>query len=244
MADAWVRVISEAEGADAAARASSDLLLLLVLQPLSKRKAVEQVVRARARSGCFEAGMLPVLFRNHRALLKSQFPALLSLAQTLLPPHSGSDPASEFAAGLYFHAYFALPSYYQQEVIGALVTHVGSSRGPEANVAFETLSKMARKDPLRLLPFAVFIKSLFDGVEAFTCDQVRYLYDILSCLAFRCGQETALREELHILVRKQLAHTSPFYRSLGVIGAVSMLQYLVRHLMRLSLFKSYDYHFY
>ena len=225
-----MRVIADAEGSDAVARAPSDLLVLLVLQPLAKPRAVEAVVRTRARSGTFAANLLVGLFKKHRALLKAHFPALLTLAQALLPPHNSADRASEFAATLYFHAYASLPSYYQQEVVGALVTHVGASRRPEADVAFGTLSKMATGDPTRLQPFAIFIKGLFDGVEAFTCDQARHLYGILSCLAFRCGQETALREELHILVRKQLAHATPFYRSLGVIGAVSMLQYLVRDL--------------
>ncbi len=151
----------------------------------------------------------------------------MAIAQALLPPRTSADAASDFAASLYQHSFLALPSYYQQEVVGALVTHVGATVPAETDTALQTLARMAEADPLRLQPFAIFIKSLFDGVEAFTCGQARLLYSILSSLGFRCGQQSALREELHILVRKQLGHASPFYRSLGVIGAVAMLQYLM-----------------
>ena len=55
--------------------------------------------------------------------------------------------------------------YEQQEVVGALVTHVGSSDSNEVDQALGVLDQLVRKHPTDMEPFFIFLKGMLDYID-------------------------------------------------------------------------------
>ena len=84
---------------------------------------------------------------------------------------------------LYVSCFRLFSSYQQQEVVAALVTHVGSGVEVRVNAAFEVLSELVRSDAKSLSPFAVFIKSMLDFLDNLSARQIQSLFNILNGIA-------------------------------------------------------------
>ena len=68
-------------------------------------------------------------------------------------------------------------------------------------------------------------QGILDYLDNLSIPQIRKLYAMLATLAFRSKQDGAgIRDDMYILVRKQLSNSSPKYKRLGVIGAIMMLK--------------------
>lgn len=58
----------------------------------------------------------------------------------------------------------------------------------------------------------ITIQSVLDFVEQLTVPQIRKLYHALSTLSFQREDEaTSMQDEMHTIIRKQLAHSEPKY---------------------------------
>jgi hypothetical protein len=115
-------------------------------------------------------------------------------------------------------------------LIGALVTHVGSSAPLEMEAALQTLVALAesRANVAALLQLAPYINGLLDFLESLSDAHVRLVFRVFTSIS--AGGDAAadaaaegVRNELRILMHKQLAHTDLTYKRIGVIGAVTHL---------------------
>uniref|UniRef100_A0A4W3K0T5 FA complementation group D2 n=1 Tax=Callorhinchus milii TaxID=7868 RepID=A0A4W3K0T5_CALMI len=127
-------------------------------------------------------------------VVREYFPTILSLAQTLL---RSTDPSVvSFACEMYKLAFRTFDSYCQQEVVGALVTHVCSGFTAEADVSLDALLDLV-SHILLLCPFY----NLWITNNPCLCVQ----------------------DDMHIVIRKQLSSTISKYKRIGIIGAVMMI---------------------
>ena len=79
-----------------------------------------------------------------------------------------------------------------QEIVGALVTHIGSGYQAEADSSLDVLCDLATSHTDIVAPFAVFIKGILDYLDNLKIRQIRKLFSILSILAFQNPQEVGL----------------------------------------------------
>lgn len=94
-----------------------------------------------------------------------------------------------------------------QEIIGTLVTHIGSGEPAEVDRALDILATLVDSRRLEMERFAVLIKGVLDYLEHLTVGQIRRLYSILSVLAFHDPEGgSSVQDEMHTLIRKQLSH--------------------------------------
>ena len=80
----------------------------------------------------------------------------------------------------YAEAFRRFEPYCQQEILGALVTHVGSSSYAEVNGALELLSELVTDDPVRVLPFYLMLKGVLDYVDNLSVNTVSHCVPICS----------------------------------------------------------------
>uniref|UniRef100_A0A4W3K0S6 FA complementation group D2 n=1 Tax=Callorhinchus milii TaxID=7868 RepID=A0A4W3K0S6_CALMI len=155
-------------------------------------------------------------------VVREYFPTILSLAQTLL---RSTDPSVvSFACEMYKLAFRTFDSYCQQEVVGALVTHVCSGFTAEADVSLDALLDLVSHSLSAMAVYAVFVKGILDYMDNLSIQQIRKLFYILSSLAFSKGQEGShIQDDMHIVIRKQLSSTISKYKRIGIIGAVMMI---------------------
>ena len=56
------------------------------------------------------------------------------------------------------------------------------------------------------------LQSVLDFIEQLTVPQIRKLYHVLSTLSFQqADTNTSMQDEMHTIIRKQLAHSEPKY---------------------------------
>ncbi|XP_069500191.1 Fanconi anemia group D2 protein isoform X2 [Ambystoma mexicanum] len=221
--EAWIKAIETIESVTD--HKVIDLIVLLILYTTNtniNRKQVEKVLRKKIRLGCIQDQLLQSLFRNHSLVLRVYFPAILSLAQTLL--RSAEQSVVSFGSAMYKHAFEVFDSYCQQEVVGALVTHVCSGFSAEVDVSLDVLTDLVKMHSSTVALYAVFVKGILDYMDNLNPPQIRKLFHILSMLAFCKGHGgTHIQDDMHIVIRKQLSSTVPKYKRIGIIGGVMMV---------------------
>ncbi|KAI0237248.1 Fanconi anemia group D2 protein [Lamellibrachia satsuma] len=221
VAEAWLKTIEAVRSA--ADHRVIDLVVLFILHVTNYKKPVESLFRNKIRASHFTEGLLQTTFSSHTQVVHEYFPAVLSLAETLL--RSPEPVISHFASAIYRHAFLTFDVYGRQEVVGNLVTHIGSGSPGEVEGSLDILARLIETDVQKMVPFAVFVKGVLDYLDQLTTAQIRKLYSMLSVLGFKnAGRDSLLQDEMHILIRKQLSNNDPKYKRMGVIGAVMVVQ--------------------
>ncbi|XP_072437973.1 Fanconi anemia group D2 protein isoform X1 [Chiloscyllium punctatum] len=222
-AEAWIKAIEVVDSA--AGHKVIDLLVLLILHTTSTnniKKQVEKLLRSKVRLGHIGDQLLQIAFRSHVAVVREYFPSVLSLAQTLL--RSSDVTVVSFGSQMYKHAFMMFDSYCQQEVVGALVTHVCSGFTTEVDVSLDVLTDLVSQNSSTMAVYAIFVKGILDYMDSLSPQQIRKLFFVLSTLAFSRGQEGShIQDDMHIVIRKQLSSTISKYKRIGIIGAVMMV---------------------
>jgi Fanconi anemia group D2 protein len=134
-----------------------------------------------------------------------------------------------FASTLYCHAFTSFTGYYQQEVVGSLVTHIGSGYASEIDAALDVLTNLVETCSPAMAPYAVFLKGILDYLDALSLPQIRKLFSMLSWLTSESpGNAGMIQDEMHIIIRKQLSSTNMKYKRIGIIGAVMIVKGLAQ----------------
>ncbi|XP_054585500.1 Fanconi anemia group D2 protein [Eptesicus fuscus] len=222
ISEAWIKAIEHiAPGSE---HKTFDLVMLLIIYSTNTqaKKYIERVLRNKIRSGCFHKDLLQSTFYVHYLVLKDVCPSILSLAQNLL--HSLDQSIILFGSLLYKYAFKFFDTYCQQEVIGALVTHICSGNEAEVDIALDVLLELVVVNLSAMRLNAVFVKGILDYLDKMSPRQIRKLFYILSTLAFSKQHEGSshIQDDMHLVIRKQLSSTIFKYKLIGIIGAITM----------------------
>ncbi|XP_054451289.1 Fanconi anemia group D2 protein isoform X2 [Pteronotus mesoamericanus] len=222
ISEAWIKAIERT--APESEHKTFDLVMLLIIYSTNTqtKKYIERVLRNKIRSGCFQEQLLHGTFYIHYLVLKDVFPSIISLAQNLL--HSLDQSIILFGSLLYKYAFKFFDTYCQQEVIGALVTHICSGNEAEVDTALDVLLELVVLNLSAMRLNAVYVKGILDYLDKMSPRQIRKLFYILSTLAFSKQNEGSshIQDDMHLVVRKQLSSTIFKYKVIGIIGAVTM----------------------
>ncbi|XP_013364551.1 PREDICTED: Fanconi anemia group D2 protein isoform X2 [Chinchilla lanigera] len=222
ISEAWVKAVeTTVSGSD---HSTLDVVMLFIIygtNPQTK-KYIERVLRSKIRSGCFDQQLLEATFCVHFMVLEEICPSILLVAQSLF--HSQDQSITLFASLLYKYSFRIFDTYCQQEVVGALVTHVCSGNEAEVDAALDVFLELTILDPSAMRLNAVFVKGLLDYLDNMSPQQIRKLFHILSTLAFSEQHEASshIKDDMHLVIRKQLSSTIVKYKLIGIIGAVTM----------------------
>ncbi|EEF39794.1 conserved hypothetical protein [Ricinus communis] len=126
------------------------------------------------------------------------------------------------------------------QVLGALVTHVGSGVSFEVNSALEAMALLASKYPQELIPFSthingnltdsLYVNSLLFIPISNSISMVQ-VYEVFSHLALmaRSREEcfgSSFANELLIILKKQVSHPDVKYKRMGLIGTLKIVSRL------------------
>uniref|UniRef100_A0A3Q3XSE3 Uncharacterized protein n=1 Tax=Mola mola TaxID=94237 RepID=A0A3Q3XSE3_MOLML len=223
ISEAWLKAVESVKEVED--HKVIDLLVLFILHSTNanqSRRGAERVLKVKVKTGLIQESLLQRTFRDYAQVMRGYFPSILALAQSVLRSH---DPCVvPFGGHMYRHSFAAFDSYCQQEVVGALVTHVCCGVGGEVDIALELLCGLVTENPSEMAPYAAFVKGILDYMDNLTPHQIRRVFHLLSRLAFGQQQQGAhIQDDMHIVIRKQLSSTLPKYKRIGIIGAVMMV---------------------
>lgn len=188
------------------------------------RKGAEALIGKHVRNRSLKSDLLPRMFDRHIAGVRATLAPLLATADHLLRQNNVC--AQEFARVVYLECFRCFDNYCRQEVVGALVTHIGSGLSHEIQQALVVMQQLAVEMAEEMQPFVIFIKGIFDYVENLKTAHVRMLFNILTKLNSHGGGDV-LHDDVHILLRKMLSSASPPFKRLGVVASSSVVRALV-----------------
>lgn len=221
--DAWIKAIQEPK--TAAEHKAVDIFVLLMLHDIvNLKKQVNSLIIRKIKAGCFTSQLLAKTFERHGAALKVYFKPLLSVAELLM--RNSSPQTRAVASTLYSRMFQAFSSYEQQEVVGALVTHVGSSDSCEVDTALDVLDALVRRHSDEMEPFFLFLKGMLDYIDNLAIRHTRVLFHMLSVLSTDGDGSDSKYDDLHIFIRKMLSKNTLHDKRVGVIGATMMIRAL------------------
>lgn len=222
LCDSWLKVIELLSTPNK--HRCLDFLVLLVIHSLGTHKrSVETLFRNKIKCGDLNEDLLQITFRYLTEILKDYLPTLLVLSEILL--RSYEPVISQFGSLMYQKSFISFDTCNRQEIIGNLVTNVGNGPVHEVDAALNTLLTLAEQCPEKMVAFGTFIKNTLDHLDSLSLGQIRKVYSVLSILAYRGGREgSLLKDDMFIIVRKQLSNNNARYHKMGVIGALMAIK--------------------
>lgn len=166
-----------------------DMMVLIILYSMtSMKKKVEGVIKKKIINGCITGPLVQETIGNHPDGLAGYWGTILSLAESLLRASQQNNTLSPCASVMYISAFKSTDAYFRQDIIGALVTHIGSGVEVEMNVALNVLLELVKTDVSSVVMYSVFVKGILDYLDNLNEYQIRTLFDIFSLLALTvCG---------------------------------------------------------
>ncbi|CEP15345.1 hypothetical protein [Parasitella parasitica] len=208
-----------------------DMMVLIILYSMtSMKKKVEGAVKKKITQGYITGPLVQETILNHPDGLAGYWGTILSLAESLLRAGQQNNKLSPCASAMYISAFKSTDAYYRQEIIGALVTHIGSGVEVEMNVALNVLLELVNADVSSVVVYSVFIKGILDYLDNLNDFQIRTLFDIFSLLALTTGTDADgsgnLWSEIQTITRKQLSSPREKYKCIGIIASLSAVKVL------------------
>eukprot|EP00049_Salpingoeca_infusionum_P013195 m.246523 g.246523 ORF g.246523 m.246523 type:complete len:1460 (+) comp15380_c0_seq2:92-4471(+) len=219
VADAWLALLRQAKSA--ADHMVVDLIVLLILRAQRVHKKVASALLVRkTKSRAFPTKMWIELISKHNAAVKPFFQSLIAIADALMRANDLN--CQQAASEIYRTAFQYFDVYCRQEVVGCLLTHIGGGVQAEVNNAMEILQSLSVSHTEQLSRFLVFLKGTLDYLKNLSVHHIRLLFSILT----RLEGDTVdgiVSDEVYILIRKMLGHTSLQYRKIGVVASITAI---------------------
>lgn len=122
-------------------------------------------------------------------------------------------------------------TYSRQEVLGALVTHVGSGINFEVSSALETMISLVTKYSQEMVQFSSYINGILDYLEGFSIENLHKVYEVFSHLALWARSTadsfgSSVGNELFMILRKQISNPDLKYKKMGIIGTLKIVSCL------------------
>ncbi|KAK4576846.1 hypothetical protein RGQ29_027402 [Quercus rubra] len=183
------------------------LLMLIYSNGESLQKSIVKMFKKKIIEDCIQTVMLDQCICGNKELVKDYFPLFLSLSECLLA--CKEQKAREFGIHMYtclFEEFIDI--YSRQEVLGALVTHVGSGVTSEVQSALETMTLLASKFAQDLIPLSSHITGILDYLDGFSVENLHKVYEAFSHLALSARSSadsygSSIANKLLMIIRKQ-----------------------------------------
>ncbi|KAL0093289.1 Fanconi anemia protein FANCD2 [Phycomyces blakesleeanus] len=228
--DGWIKAISALNGPRE--HKVLDVLILFTLHSMpSTKKKAESIFKKKILCGGITGALLEETILCHANGLTSYWNTILSLTEFVLRSNQKSTAVAQCAGALYASAFKSCDAYYRQEIVGLLVTHIGSGEVVEMNVALSVLLKLVRSDAKSMAVYADFVKGILDYLDNLSLFQIRTLFNIFSVLALmvedHCdGRDSSLWSDIQIVIRKQLSNPREKYKKIGIIACIAAIEVL------------------
>ncbi|KAG7616033.1 putative fanconi anemia protein FANCD2 [Arabidopsis thaliana] len=206
------------------------LLILMYMNGDPVRKSIEKIFKKKVVDECIQEALLDQCIGGNKEFVKDNFASFVSLAEHLLS--SKEEKAREIGSHIYSRLFEEFTdNYSRQEILGALVTHVGSDNKFEVSSVLEMMTALVKKYAQQLLPFSSHINGILDYLEGFTIDNLQKVYEVFSLLALSARASgdsfrSSISNELMMIVRKQVSHPDLKYKKMGLVGSLRIVSSL------------------
>ncbi|XP_012062427.1 PREDICTED: Fanconi anemia group D2 protein [Atta cephalotes] len=204
------------------------IILILIYSGTMKQKNAEALLKQNIRCGFYRISLLHTLYNDYKEVVRELQIPMLQLASKLL---KSEERVFIIFAIEWFRLQFLSQketSFKQREIIKNIILLMGNN-DQTVKHALTVLCKMAENTIERdcLISHCNHLRILLEKVDCFGLEEVGTLSDLLHglCLTDNSTSES-LRDDLFILLQKQLSIAKPVTKCKGVMGAVMAIKHL------------------
>ena len=208
-----------------------DLWLLIILVGFDGqlRKSAKHVMAKKILSGQMPLGLFHAAIGKHKASLREHFQALVVCANILIRGKKKDlVECGVLIFTLVFENYSEL--YHRQEILGEIITLIGGSNAVEIDAAISFLKGVTERNLPSLIPFASMLSAMLDHIDELSVIQIRGVFWVLGQMIYHGKSEASSRDnirladEVHILIRKQMASNAMHHCKSGVIATIVLVE--------------------
>jgi hypothetical protein len=210
----------------------TDLLLALLIHSLGPPAAarVEGLLQTKVATGLLPFDLARQTLAAHAAALTPHFGSLQAIAGACLRA-PGRPSVGAFGQQLLVALFDLFPSpFHRHEVLGAVLSLVGPGSLDEVTVGLDLLLALIERHFDLMQSLASILTGLLDDMIHMPLPHIRKVYTTFAALTFaqpalgpNAPASQGLRDELHMMVTKQLSHPDPWYKVLGYVGLSAIL---------------------
>eukprot|EP00002_Diphylleia_rotans_P012860 TRINITY_DN250_c0_g1_i9.p1 TRINITY_DN250_c0_g1~~TRINITY_DN250_c0_g1_i9.p1 ORF type:complete len:1709 (-),score=385.21 TRINITY_DN250_c0_g1_i9:107-5233(-) len=197
-------------------------VLLILASMIHHHKAVESLLKKKVIANQLHPRLLATAFSGFTENLEEYFRTILKLAEFFI--QSADQSIRRFGIKFYKTIFIHFSrSDQRQEILGALLAHIGSGQSGEVDAALDTIILLCQDDTGALSGYVSLLKGLIHQAILMKEPDARKLYHLFSLL-LRVDLDGSLRNDLSIQIQKNICHPSLKYKRLGIIAACCALE--------------------
>lgn len=219
---AWFKVLSNCKVSTD--HEPFDFIILLIMYSISedKQRQVEKFLRKQIKGNILPESVLQQSFEKYKPILKKYLQQLIELTNSLLK--SNSDPEIEsFASNIYCLMLVELEEC-RQTIIAELLK-LGLDRKQCTMSILGILNTIANKDIATLKPYSIQMLTFLDRMDVIALNEVREIMNLICGLAYSF-ENSIIKDDIYIMIRKQLGSSNPRVKIQGIIAAVYSVKYV------------------
>lgn len=211
-----------------------DILLLFLLHSTTetRRHNTEMLFKKKIKTGQLKTPLLETFFKNITPqFLKDHFETFLKIASYLLQNSRDCMAMRDFASTLYRETFLCKKTdcFQHQDVIHNLLLATTRADQETVSAALKVFTELVERDFLEVQKHALQIMALLENLDVFELKEVKDVFEILCRLT--CGEKAddnsgGLKDEIHMIVRKQLQRPDRVIKHKGIVAAVVMAKHV------------------
>lgn len=207
-----------------------DVLLLFMLHSTveTRRHQIEMLFKKKIKNDQLKIGLLEAFFeRNVTAqFFKDHFNTFLKIASYLLQNSKNSIAIRDFASTLYVDLFLNRNSdcIQHQDIIHNLIMATSTVDQGVISTVLRIFADLMEKDLIKLQQHTLQLMSLLENLDVFELREVKDTFEILCGLT--CDGVSGLKDEIHMIVRKQLQSSKRMVKHRGIVAGVVMAKHI------------------
>ena len=218
LGDAWLEAVKTgAEGL------CLDLLVMVLMYKMPRHsKAVEVLLKTKARAGLLGPELVSITMAQHREAISLHIKSLIALAECALV--SREEEVATLGINLFSEAFRKLDGGGRHELVAALINKASEGPGEGRVASLKMLATLVEGQGEEVAKYAIFLTQLLDHLDTYEQMEVEVAMKVLCGLAWGGGSRgEGIRDQLVITVKKQMDSYNEAVQRLGVVGAVTAI---------------------
>ncbi|CAH1643222.1 unnamed protein product [Spodoptera littoralis] len=225
ISNSWLKAISLCK--ESASYKPIDLIVLFIAYSTTeeKKKQVENLIRKQVKLNILKIELLDKVFIHFQPILREYLKHVIDLSNSLLKTNTDPDSSLDIFTGrIYTHLLKYLDDCRDITIAGLLQLGLDSKHCVMKiivilNDTFDHEFALLKSQSVQML-------TLLDRLDTMSLDEVRGVMNVLCALAYSF-RESVIRDDLHMIIRKELGSSNPRVKVQGILAGVYAVRYLL-----------------
>jgi len=171
---------------------------LFILHGITDYKSkVEQLFVKKVKNNIFRTSLIRKSILDHTSALNEIFESLMLIVGYILHRSTGNPHLSKFGRDMYICTFQLFPDnnekhineknkFHRQEVLGYILSHIGSGSEDEVDCALDTLIELVKESYIMVVSVSAILDGILDFIDSsdLSDGQIRKVYTIFVELAY------------------------------------------------------------